>query len=164
MLIKIPSLVSSGTTWRLSTQIVEPGCKGALGLRPLICASTEASTPNREPIEANDSSSPTTYWDSLPLNAPAGSNSVALTGLAQRSASTKPRRHLPNPIHHPLWEPNCPLPLSVIDPSTSARSGGSKYSSAMSASLASNSGSVLNLKVSTRCGWSPYLSQMRYGH
>ncbi|MDG2303321.1 MAG: hypothetical protein P8R42_01505 [Candidatus Binatia bacterium] len=31
----------------------------------------------------------------------------------------------------------------------------------MSASLVSKSGSVLNLNVSTRCGWSPYFFQIR---
>jgi hypothetical protein len=45
--------------------------------------------PNREPMEAKESPFCTTNWDSLPLNARAGTISVALTGLAQRNASNK---------------------------------------------------------------------------
>ncbi len=66
------------------------------------------STAKREPMEAKESPFRTTYWDSLALNARAGSNSVALTGLAQSNAGNKTQRYLPHLIRCRLSRFDCP--------------------------------------------------------
>ncbi len=68
ILIKIPSSRAPGTTWRLFTQIVDPGRKCAPVRSRLVRASTEGSVAKREPRDANESPSWVTYRDSPPLS------------------------------------------------------------------------------------------------
>src|SRR5258708_24901725 len=59
-------------------------------------------------MEAKESPLCTTYWDLLALNARAGSNSVALAGLAQSNAGNKTQRYLPHLIRCRLSRFDCP--------------------------------------------------------
>jgi hypothetical protein len=105
MLIKIPSLIPFGTTWRLYSRIVDSGSKRPLISRSLI-ASTEASTPNREPVEASESSFCPTYSNSRPVNLWAGCKSAALAAVAQSDACNETERCLPYLIRCHL-RPDC---------------------------------------------------------